>query len=72
MSAVKTAGRKSATKPEQKSVTLHFDREKETKTCQRFKERGDSPVVGVLYVKQDTDDILGNPESVKMILSAND
>jgi hypothetical protein len=74
-STTRKAPAKSKTKTAtQKSVTLHFDREKETPGTIRFKERparkddDKSVSVGTLYVKKDSDALLGSPDVLKVTI----
>lgn len=64
----KPAAKRQTKKQEtQSSVTLRFDREKETPGTIRFKERpadDDSVAVGTLYIKKPVDALLGSPAAL--------
>jgi hypothetical protein len=63
-SGKKSSGKKS--NDSAKSVSVTFEREKETPGTVRFKEQADEPQIGTLYVKKVTDKKLGSPKRVKV------
>ena len=54
-------------------ITLQFAREKETANTVRFKEvplRGEPVAVGLLYLRKDACEALGNPEALSIKIEA--
>jgi hypothetical protein len=64
-----------ATKTGTKKVVVMMDRERATKNKQRFEERDrdDKECIGILYAdKKNIDEVLGEPDSLKITIEAGD
>lgn len=55
-----------------KSLSLEFEKEKETKGTIRYSEVGDEPAVGKLYLKKPAAEGLGNPESLTVSIKPSE
>ena len=56
-----------------KSLTLKFELERETKNKIRFQEvatEDGNPVVGTLYIDKEFTEVLGNPETLTVRITA--
>ena len=57
------------------TLTLHFEPERETKGTWRFAEQHadtDEPMVGTLYIRKSALAKLGNPDRLKVTVTADD
>jgi hypothetical protein len=53
----------------EKSLSISFTKEKETKGTFRYAEDGDDPAIGKLYLKKDAAEKLGNPEDLTVTVT---
>lgn len=69
LAAVRSTVKRAAAKAGQEAVTVEFEFDRETKNTVRFAETGVENVIGTLYVSKRIMAQLGNPQSLKVVVT---